>query len=427
MLKLDDVTVTASGLLLALSGTVPTRGGLDGSDLRATAAGGNLTKILPAFGAYTPPASPYDISLDMLLAGNRLLLRSVDARIGQGRLSASGDLTLVGPDGPDAVSGQVQVTAKGPSPFSLGRLEGIVLPSEPFEVAMRLERSGNTWRTPNLDLTVGQARVTGALTYVPGPRPRIDADLQGDGIDLLDLFGAGATRSARTSARPAASGRLIPASEPPLAFMDQRNGRFRLKGRNVSYPDWASAGKRLISDFDVDATLEGGRLDVQSLRALGDRGEVRARGFVVRSGGKQRMEWTIAAREFKFDLIAPGSGLEQRPAHDIDAKLSATGRTWRQLAASLNGHARIEGGRGRTVNAGLDRTLGSFLDNLYASVNPYSRQERHTQVECSAAPPGGQQRRGARGAGPGHSDRQDRRRGRRHDQPRHRAHQPHLS
>jgi hypothetical protein len=57
-----------------------------------------------------------------------------------------------------------------------------------------------------------------------------------------------------------------------------------------------------------------------------------------------------------------------RPRADLDLQLAGQGRTWRELAASLEGKLRIAGGAGDTPAAGIDKLLGGLWSSLVRTV-----------------------------------------------------------
>ncbi|MGD8588892.1 MAG: AsmA-like C-terminal region-containing protein, partial [Chromatiales bacterium] len=87
----------------------------------------------------------------------------------------------------------------------------------------------------------------------------------------------------------------------------------------------------------------------------------------------------------RLGLLEVGEALEQLPAHELEMQFTAQGQTYQKLASSLNGDFHLAGGRGRTINAGLDKTLGDFFGELSTTINPFIKQEKYTQIECTAA------------------------------------------
>lgn len=70
---------------------------------------------------------------------------------------------------------------------------------------------------------------------------------------------------------------------------------------------------------------------------------------------------------------------------DIVANLSGVGKTYRDLAHSLNGRIEVVQGPGLTGNSGLGLIFGNFITELLNMVNPFSKTEKFTVNECTVA------------------------------------------
>jgi len=63
--------------------------------------------------------------------------------------------------------------------------------------------------------------------------------------------------------------------------------------------------------------------------------------------------------------------------------LTGEGSTYHQLAASLNGRIKMVQGEGRVNNNSMNFLLSDVLYELFQTINPFSRSEPTTQLNCS--------------------------------------------
>jgi hypothetical protein len=74
--------------------------------------------------------------------------------------------------------------------------------------------------------------------------------------------------------------------------------------------------------------------------------------------------------------------LDRLPRHAIDARLSATGNTPHELAASLNGFIWVIGGDGEGPRTKLSPLFGDFLTELGAAVTSAESDKTMARVDC---------------------------------------------
>ena len=74
--------------------------------------------------------------------------------------------------------------------------------------------------------------------------------------------------------------------------------------------------------------------------------------------------------------------LDRLPRHAIDARLSATGSTPHELAASLNGFIWVIGGDGEGPRTKLSPLFGDFLTELGAAVTSAESDNAMVRVDC---------------------------------------------
>jgi uncharacterized protein involved in outer membrane biogenesis len=130
----------------------------------------------------------------------------------------------------------------------LGELTGAPIPALPtLEAEGILRRSGPLWTARDLDVALGRSDLEGQIAmHTAGPRPRIDAELRSDTLDLTTLLPGDGGR-----------GREATDEEEPLdvpAFLTEVNARLSYQAGQI-----LTAGP-VIQDLAIDTRLEDGRL-----------------------------------------------------------------------------------------------------------------------------------------------------------------------
>jgi uncharacterized protein involved in outer membrane biogenesis len=218
-------------------------------------------------------------------------------------------------------------------------------------------------------------------------RPHVGLVVTARGLDLGRLLAAEPVPEDSPPDGPEAAAGSNAIADTPLSlgWLDAMDGRFRLTGEALSYPDPAFPDKALVRDLHLDADLAKGRLLLNALRLSGDRGVVEMKGALTRKPPGVTAEGSLQASGVRYGILAKGKALEQLPKHELEVQLTASGQTYHELAASLEGWALLTGGSGEVANEGIDTALGSFLGQLLTTINPPSKRDSTTKVVCSAA------------------------------------------
>lgn len=273
------------------------------------------------------------------------------------------------------------VSAKGLLRFDEVKIES---ESSQLKLGAKLRRTDKGFVVSDLRAQLPEGEISAELSVEQRDRPYIDLVATARGFDLGRFLAADEGQEAPPP-DAAPEQRVIPDTPLSLGFLDAIDGRFRISGEALSYPDPAFQDKVLVRDLHLDANLGRNGLALERLRLSGDRGTVEINGKLAPAAQRVTVEGTLKASEFRIGTLARGKALEQLPQHELDLKLAARGRTYRELAASLNGSALLTGGSGRVANAGIDAAFGSFLGEVFAAINPAKKEEPFTQVVCTAA------------------------------------------
>ena len=74
--------------------------------------------------------------------------------------------------------------------------------------------------------------------------------------------------------------------------------------------------------------------------------------------------------------------LQTLPSFEIRADLTATGKTARDLAGTMDGYVRVVGSAGRVPSGSLSFLTQDFAAELINTINPFTKSDPYTNVEC---------------------------------------------
>ena len=82
------------------------------------------------------------------------------------------------------------------------------------------------------------------------------------------------------------------------------------------------------------------------------------------------------------DEVGQERGEEERVPHDVLLSLTGAGTDLHAIAVSADGRLIVLQGEGRFDNATLSLLTTDMLGKLFSTLNPFSRKERYTRLEC---------------------------------------------
>jgi len=139
-----------------------------------------------------------------------------------------------------------------------------------------------------------------------------------------------------------------------------------------------------LSDFELNLRLYDQFLRVRPLSYQGSRGgryvmELQLDG----RGSKPKLHFTAHGKDIRTGFLSdPEQDPSTYPPVEVETALDARGTTRREMASSLNGKTRVYLGSGQVANAGLDLFFSDFLTQLFTTLNPFSKNNKYTQLDC---------------------------------------------
>lgn len=244
--------------------------------------------------------------LDVNIAGDRLAdfesgsAYALKARASSGGLALAVDTTLEAVLQPAEFSGHVSVHAENGR--ELERWTGrpvMALPA--FDVTARLQRRGELWTAEPFRIEIAETDLQGQLRFSASERPRFDAELTTETLDLAGLsrLSRHASRQASLQAGTPSDGNAESSAARgvvDLSVLRSFNASLALSATEVALP-----GAPALRQFELAGTLVGGELNVDSL------GFELAGGTVALQGSMDVNSLPASARvEARFSDLALG-------------------------------------------------------------------------------------------------------------------------
>jgi uncharacterized protein involved in outer membrane biogenesis len=309
--------------------------------------------------------APYPVTMTMSVPGLSLDIEGV---IAEPRQARGLDFKI------SADAGDIAAIAKA---------VGLSLPKIlPIRVAGRLKDRKGGYSFDNLVVSADGVDIRGrvAVKLAGLGRPSVDADLTFSAIDLDALlpkqeFSAGAKGDGGQGGNGKKTAtRIFPADPLPLAALKAADARIRL------------AVKRLVSngivvdDIDLSLVLDGGKLDVKSLKAVINGGTVNASFLIDGSRAPAAMNINLDVQNTDYGVLLRQLKLTDIATGKVDIKINAKGRgaSVRAIMAGLNGRTRIvsEGGK-------IDSGLLNIVSSDISAALPFIKSKGDKVIRCA--------------------------------------------
>lgn len=237
-------------------------------------------------------------------------------------------------------------TVEGASLGLVGDLIDKPLPTTaPFFLRGQIDKNG-IWRVAIAEARIGKSRLSARLSFDPDADPaRLDGDLSGELLALVDLAPAFGSRDA--SGRPLAPppGRLIPDRELDLPALKKLDARIRV---DLARVDLGQAFAVPIAPFRASLDLSGGRLGLAEIDARTARGRLSGTISVDARADLPAWQADLAWDDIRLEewVKPPAGRAAGTPPYFSGtlhggARLAGKGRSTAALLGSLDGDARL--------------------------------------------------------------------------------------
>ena len=263
---------------------------------------------------------------------------------------------------------------------SFSHLAGYALPSQPLTLRTSLSASAGVLSAETFELKSGESDINGKLRITDPNHPNIQLILRSKHVDLKPWIPERQNLKDAPKKAGSAKPRVFDDAPIDIEFLTTFDAMLDIK------IDKLSTRVSPFSNIVLKATNTDGRLIIQEARGEdNDGGKISIEGKVEQRQDDIAVNLALLGEGINVGI--PAVSLEEAmalPRYDLDAFLYTQGNTARELAAGSNGYFEVQSGPGRVgkITAGL--LTKDFFSELLALVNPFSKKQDHTDIECIA-------------------------------------------
>ena len=350
-----------------------------GQSMRLDLSGGTLADLLPGGRGWPRIYADARTEINgqsLIIDGNFGSLAAVLAG-GQVRvdMKAHSDARVVAFKGTLASPGQLSgarlaIDASGPSLDALSPLLGLQLPAtEPYRIKVQMHAQKRLLRFTDLAARFGNNDLEGDIDIGLDQRKHVDATLRSKSLDLTPFLPSEMQHSSVDAS--------IFETRLPLEFLDAADGKVKLRVGHLKLGEFGA------DDVVVDATLDNSRLKAgasaggERLKLDIDLRPVNARWRLdLNHRGRLKLAWLLEEEN--------NSDLGDDSDFSVDVKLGGIGNTGQELLGSADGYVELLIGKGRINKKLFVLPMGGVFRTLLRTINPLSKTQTYTSLECAA-------------------------------------------
>ena len=377
---IEGMTITAEGAIAELFA-------FRGADLKITAQGGELYKVIQLAGIARPDApptlGPYKLSARLLdTASGSLALTEVDAEVGQRNtllLNAKGMVK----DVLGAMNADLALTVESDNVSGLSPLVGAFLPFKgPMQLSGQLRGGNKAWKLSGLKASLAGSDVGGDLAVDFTKRLHLVGKLLAKTLNLTHFthseLPSGSTSASQPVKHAGGDGRYFSNQPLPFSFLKVMDVDLSLQAGKVV------ATEVQLTDMATELHLHEGRLLLKPFHAG------LAGGMVE---GEVQLDAVNKVPVANLHLIARQVELGKLTEHkiirggksDLKVDLQGQGDSVRALMASATGETVLSVGEGKIENRAVNWAAGDLLFQVLGALNPLAKHEETTSMTCAAA------------------------------------------
>ena len=317
--------------------------------------------------------APFTISSSGELGAAHLSLDKLDILVGDMTVAAEGDLSF----DHKQPSTRFSISARVPSLAKLGLFEGARFVDQRLELDGVVGSGGKTYTVEGLRALLGDTEVRGFIRYTNADMPEIEIDIKSDLVVISPWLEEDETAVAQAPA--STDGRVIPDVAIPFDAMKKMNAAVKLEIGELR------RDALVFHSIVVHADLRDGDLHVHTARLQGLSGWMRAKADVETLEGVGRAKLEVAAREVRIGTPENSEGFSGTAS--LDVNLETSGADLRSLASNANGVILLDIYDGQSAkNQFLSKLFGDALQEILATINPFSKTDPVTKIDCAIFP-----------------------------------------
>jgi len=231
-----------------------------------------------------------------------------------------------------------------------------------------------------ISLALGESDFSGSASAEFGESLAIVVDAKSTKLDLTPFFPPAPSTEApgAANAEQSKDARVF-ADEPlPLEFLRDLDLQVSLQAADVVVRETR------VKDLQLAITNSDGRAKLTTRFNGVPDGAAEGEIAFDASAGAAALDVKVEGSDLRLNLISSEvDDPRQIPPLEVDVQLKSNGSTAHELASSANGRIVIQQGAGLIDNTALGAVSGDIVAQLAAALNPFSKEEEHTKLECT--------------------------------------------
>jgi len=326
-----------------------------------------------------PERAPMELHTDGDWADGLWTLDNFFLQLGKGHMTASGKFD--GPPDFDRTDLSFDWNISSVRNFSV--LAGRELPDDMAQLKFRLTGTRDSMTLDEFEGIIGDSDFSGEFFMRSGEVPEFRVGFTSDRIDLSGYLPEPpeeVQHEAESTTAAPKKDRLIPETVIPMDELKKYRASVDIRIAEMN------ARQRTLVDIVLVGAIDNGALIVEDFHFANTRGGVLAGEFEIRPA-ETGAELLLGIQASGLTLGLPTRTEEELlalPKFDLDTVLHGSGATVRELAGSLDGYVRLVGGEGKLRTTALRFFTSDFLYEVLNTVNPFSKTDPYSNMECSA-------------------------------------------
>jgi uncharacterized protein involved in outer membrane biogenesis len=329
------------------------------------------------------PVAPFRVNGRIERLDDGFRFHDLSVQLADHSLHANGRLG----EPPKLIGTQLEARAGGPSLLLVSQLSGVAnLPDQPFEIAGSFEGNPERFKADRFTARLGASDVSGSFRVDLEGKPKIQAELASEVLNVRRYFEERAARKAEADAASAGAG-TPPRSRGALVISDTpfELGLLNRVDADVNWRvgDFVLPIER-FSDIEIDIVLADGRLEVGPLSVTGSGGGTLDADLVLEpAGSAYTLQSRLIVDDVRMRMSRGDESRDQRPSIDIDLEYGGLGGSPHEIASTANGEIQVFVSEGVMDKSIMNLVAADVLATLLEALNPFSKEKPTTRLECA--------------------------------------------
>jgi uncharacterized protein involved in outer membrane biogenesis len=277
--------------------------------------------------------------------------------------------------------------AEGPSLLLVTQLTGVAgLPDLPFVFAGRFEGDHARFKADRFTARLGPSDVGGSFRVDFEGKPRIQAKLASEVLNVRRYFEVRAARKAEqkeaageSATSPRSRGAFVISDTPfELGILNKVDADVNWRVGEFVLP------LERFNDIEIDVQLADGRLRAGPLAITGSGGGTLDADLRLEpADNAYTLKTNLTVDDVRVRVSRDDQLRDQRPTFDINIEYGGTGSSPHDIASTANGRMQLVASEGVMDRSIMNLVAADVLTTLLEALNPFSKEKSTTRLECA--------------------------------------------